>query len=109
MAIAKTHSTLGTVDQNSTTDATTATGQMDGKAARSNQRARCFFNIIGGDPSKPKRVRGRIGGEMPRDDRWLERRGRARDRVVARLRADAAYASEQIGLYFEGGSESVLA
>ena len=61
------------------------------------------MDIIGRDPNKPKRVRGRIGGETTQNERWFERREEVRDRKAARLLAAREYAREQIGFVFEDG------
>ena len=47
-------------------------------------------------------MRGRLGGETPRDERYYERREGVRARVIARERAAHQYAMSQIAMVFDG-------
>ena len=81
------------------TDAT-GVGSIDGKLLRTIRRAGDFFNVIGQEPDKLKRVRGRIGGEMPKDERYYERRQGVQARTAARRRAEHEYTLDQIESVF---------
>ncbi len=92
--------------QVSTLPATAATSTLlpvtDSKLERTIRRARCFLDIIGQSPEKPKRVRGRFGGETTLDDRHFRRREGVRDRAAARRRSEQAAALAEIASLFEG-------
>jgi hypothetical protein len=77
------------------------TSTFDGKTHRAIERARCFFAVIGRNPDKPKRVRGRLGGETPKDERHWERRKGVQARVAARELAAHQFAMSQIAMVFD--------
>lgn len=100
MVNAQTNTTLGAQETASVAIIPTVLTGSE-KFDRSHKRGRGFFDVTGRDADKPKRVRGRIGGETSCDEHWLQRRGEVRDRVAARQLAAMEFTSEQIGLAFE--------
>lgn len=79
------------------------TSTTDGKTSRAMKLTRCFFSVIGRSPDNPKRVRGRLGGETPRnDERYWQRRQGVQARAAARERSAHHFAVSQIAMVFDG-------